>query len=333
MLGTEMARGMNAYFNQVNERGGVNGRPIKLITLDDGYEPDRTIKNTQVLINDDKAVALVGYVGTPTSVAVLKDVKASGLPFIGAYTGADSLRDGKYDNVFNIRASYNDEAMRIAKECEGMGFHRIGIVAQSDAFGKAGLNAMQEALKKYPDMKIVWTEAVERNSLKVDAAVAKIASEKVDVVYVVSAYGTTAELLKKARAAGYAGIFSTLSFVGEEPLAQLAGTAAQGMMVPAVMPSPHSEPISLSSDYRKAIAKDSPNATYTYASMEGYVVARVVVEALKHINGPVTPEAIDKEMRSLHTELGGFAVDFSKSHNASQWVESTMIGAGGKITR
>jgi ABC-type branched-subunit amino acid transport system substrate-binding protein len=333
MLGTEMARGMNAYFNQVNEHGGVNGRPIKLITLDDGYEPERTIKNTQVLINDDKAVALVGYVGTPTSVAVLKDVKASGLPFIGAYTGADSLRDGKYDNIFNIRASYSDEALRIAKEFDGMGFHRMGIVAQSDAFGKAGLNAMQEALKKYPDMKVVWTEGVERNSLKVDAAVTKIASEKVDVVYVVSAYATTAELLKKARAAGYAGVFSTLSFVGEEPLAQLAGSAAQGTMIPAVMPSPHSEPIGLSSEYRKAIAKDSPNGNYTYASMEGYVVARVVVEALKHINGPITPEAIDKEMRGLHTELGGFAVDFSRSHNASTWVESTMIGAGGKITR
>ena len=333
MLGTEMARGMNAYFNQVNEHGGVNGHQIKLITLDDGYEPDRTIKNTQKLINEDKAVALVGYVGTPTSVAVLKDVKAAGLPFIGAYTGADSLRDGKYDNIYNIRASYNDEALRIAKEFDGMGLHKMGIVAQSDAFGKAGLNAMLEAVKKYPDMKIIWTEAVERNSTKVDAAVAKIASEKVDLVYVVSAYATTGELLKKARAAGYVGVFSTLSFVGEEPLSQAAGVAAQGVMVPAVMPSPHSEPVSISAEYRKAIGKGSANATYSYASMEGYVAARVVVEALKHINGNVTSAAIEKELGTLHIDLGGFVVDFSKSHNASQWVESTMIGAGGKITR
>lgn len=333
MLGTEMARGLNAYFNQVNEHGGVNGHQIKLITLDDGYEPERTIKNTQKLIVEDKAVALIGYVGTPTSVAVLKEVKAAGLPFIGAYTGADSLRDGKYDNIFNIRASYNDEALRIAKEFDGMGLRRMGIVAQSDAFGQAGLRAMQAAVLKYPDMKIVWTEGVERNSTKVEAAVAKIASEKVDLVYVVSAYGTTAELLKKARAAGYTGVFSTLSFVGTEPLAQSAGVSAQGVMVPAVMPSPHSEPVSISSEYRKAIGKGSPNATYSYASMEGYIAARVIVEAIKHINGNVTPEAIDKELRNLHVDLGGFVVDFSKSHNASQWVESTMIGAGGKITR
>jgi len=88
MLGTEMARGMNAYFNQVNSRGGVNGHLIKLITLDDGYEPDRTVKNTRILINDDKVVALIGYVGTPTSVAVLPTVEAADIPFIGAYTGA-----------------------------------------------------------------------------------------------------------------------------------------------------------------------------------------------------------------------------------------------------
>ena len=206
-----------------------------------------------------------------------------------------AIRDGKYDNIYNIRASYNDEALRIAKEFDGMGLHRVGVVAQNDAFGQAGLRAIQEAVKQYPNMKLVWNEAVERNSIDVHAAVAKIASEKVDLVYVVSTYATTAELIKKARGAGYVGVFSTLSFVGAEPLAQSAGAAAQGVMIPAVMPSPHSEPTTLSSEYRKAIGHSNPNGVYSYASMEGYVAARVMVEALKRINGPVMPEAIDKD--------------------------------------
>ncbi|HSY27794.1 MAG TPA: ABC transporter substrate-binding protein, partial [Burkholderiaceae bacterium] len=268
-LGTEMAHGMNAYFNQINEHGGINGRTIKLITLDDGYEPDRTVKNTQILINDDKVVALVGYVGTPTSVAALPAIKAAGLPFIGAYTGADSLRDGKYDNIYNIRASYNDEALRISKELDGMGLYKMGIVYQNDAFGQAGLRAMQAALLKHPNMKVVWTEVVERNSVNVEAAAAKIASQHVDTVFVVSAYKTTSELLIKARGLGYVGMFTTLSFVGAEPLAQLAGSAAQGVLVPAVMPSPHSEPIELSIEYRRALSKGTPNPHYSYASMEG----------------------------------------------------------------
>lgn len=333
LLGTEMARGMNAYFNQVNSHGGVNGHTIKLVTLDDGYEPARTIQNTKTLISEDKAVALVGYVGTPTSVAVLPIVKAAGLPFIGAYTGAEVLRDGKNDNVFNIRASYNDEALRIAKEIDGMGLRTMGIVYQKDAFGDAGLNAMKAALAKYPDMKVVWSETVERNSVDVAAAVAKIAAGHVDSVYIVSAYKTESAVITQARGAGYVGLFTTLSFVGTEPLAQLAGTAARGVVVPAVMPSPHSEPIALSADYRRAVSAGVANPTYSYASMEGYVAARVFVEAIKRITGKITAEAISNAMRGMRLDMGGFVVDFSQSNNASKWVETTVIGAGGKISR
>ncbi|HXA46804.1 MAG TPA: ABC transporter substrate-binding protein [Burkholderiaceae bacterium] len=334
MLGTEMARGMNAYFNQVNEHGGIKGRAIKLITLDDGYEPDRTTKNTEKLIHDEKVVALVGFVGTPTSIAALNVAKGTTIPFIGAYTGADTLRDGKFDHVFNIRASYNDEALRIAKEIDGMGLYKMGIVYQNDAFGQAGLRAMQAAMAKHPNLKLAWTEAVERNSINVTAAAAKIASEHIDSVFVVSAYKTTGELLTKARSAGYVGMVSTLSFVGAEPLAQTAGAAAQGVLVSAVMPSPHSEPIVLSGEYRRLMAKSTSDPHYSYASMEGFVAAKVTVEALKKIDGNITPESIENAMRSLQLDLGGFQIDFSKGSNtSSHWVESTMIGAGGKITR
>jgi ABC-type branched-subunit amino acid transport system substrate-binding protein len=333
MLGTEMARGMNAYFNQVNEHGGVNGHLIKLITLDDGYEPDRTMQNTKVLINEDRAVALVGYVGTPTSVAVMPVVKAAGIPFIGAYTGAEVFRDGKMDNVFNIRASYNDEALRIAKEIDGMGLHSMGIVYQKDAFGDAGLNAMKAAMLKYPDLKLVWTETVERNSVNVDAAIAKLKTGHVDSIYIVSAYKTESALITRARAAGYVGLFTTLSFVGTEPLAQLAGPAARGVVVPAVMPSPHSEPVLLSTEYRRAMSVGVANPTFSYASMEGYVAARVFVEAAKRVNGKITPEAISGAMHSLRLDLGGFTVDFTQSNNASKWVETTVIGANGRISR
>ena len=331
-LGSEMARGMNAYFNQVNEHGGINGRLIKLITLDDGYEPERTIKNTQQLIITDKVVALVGYVGTPTSIAVLPSVRSAGLPFIGAYTGADSLRDGKYDNVFNIRASYNDEALKITQEIDGMGLHTMGIVYQKDAFGDAGMHAMQAALAKHPNLKVIWTETVERNSMKVDAAIAKITSQHVDSIFVVSAYKTESELLIKARNAGYLGLFTTLSFVGTEPLAQLAGSAARGVVVPAVMPSPHVGVMAISSEYRHAISIGTNAPTYTYASMEGYLAAKVTVEAIKRITGKVTPEAISASLHNLKLDVGGFTVDFSRSNNASQWVETTIIGAGGKIS-
>lgn len=333
LLGSEMARGMNAYFNQVNEKGGINGRQIKLVTLDDGYEPDRTVANTKQLISEEHAVALVGYVGTPTSLAALPMIKASGLPFIGAYTGADSLRDGKYENVFNIRASYNDEALRIATEIDGMGLHTMGIVIQKDAFGDAGLNAIKAALARHPDIKVLWTETVERNSVNVDAAVAKIISGHVDTVYVVSAYKTESALITKARSAGYVGLFTTLSFVGTEPLAQLAGAAARGVVVPAVMPSPHSEPIQLSGEYHRAMSAGTTAPNFSYASMEGYVAARVFVEAARRVNGKINAESINASMHALKMDLSGFKLDFTQSNGASKWVETTVIGANGKISR
>ena len=332
LLGLEMARGMNAYFNQTNAHGGINGRPVRLITLDDGYEPIRTIQNTKQLLNHDKAIALIGYVGTPTSLAALPSVQGSGVPFIGAYSGADVLRDGKFDNVFNIRASYNDEALRIAAEIDGMGLHTMGIVYQKDAFGDAGLNAIKAALVKYPGLKVAWTVTVERNSLDVAAALEKIRGGSVDSVYVVSAYKTESELISKARKAGYVGLFTTLSFVGIEPLIQSAGAAARGVVVPAVMPSPHSEPIPLSSDYRRAMGSGA-TATYSYASMEGYVAARVFVEAARHVNGNINAESLTAALHRLHIDLGGFQVDFTRSNNASTWVETTVIGPNSKILR
>lgn len=333
MLGSEMARGMNAYFNQVNNNGGVNGHVIKLISMDDGYEPVRTIQNTNKLINEEKVVALIGYVGTPTSAAIFPQIKASGLPFIGAYTGANSLRDGKISTIYNIRASYSDEALKIVKEINGMGLHTVGIVYQKDAFGAAGLEAMQAAVAKYPDMKIVWTETVDRNSEQVLAAAEKIRANKVDTVFVVTAYKTESALLIKARKEGYLGLISTLSFVGTEPLALLSGPAARGVIVPAVIPSPHSETTSLCREYHRAIQEDSKSSTYSYASMEGYIAAKVFVEAVKNIKGAITADAINKALSKLQVDLGGFVVDFKNSNNGSTWVETTIIADNGKIKR
>jgi branched-chain amino acid transport system substrate-binding protein len=113
----------------------------------------------------------------------------------------------------------------------------------------------------------------------------------------------------------------------------MAGDAARGTVVPAVMPSPHSEPILLSTEYRRAISAGVANPTYSYASMEGYVAARVFVEALKRINGKINAESISESMHGLRLDMGGFAVDFTKSNNASNWVETTVISANGKIAR
>src|SRR5258708_32287388 len=87
-LGIQMRNGMKAYFDHVNEHGGVHGRKIELITLDDGYEPARTVPNTKKLIEENKVFALIGYVGTPTSVPAIPVFTAAKVPLFGPFTRA-----------------------------------------------------------------------------------------------------------------------------------------------------------------------------------------------------------------------------------------------------
>ena len=108
-LGEAMREGATAYFNEINQQGGVYGRQIKLVSLDDGYEPDRAVANTKALIDDKKVFALFGYVGTPTSYAVKPLVDAARIPFFAPFTGAQGLRVPVDRYIFNIRAGYFDE--------------------------------------------------------------------------------------------------------------------------------------------------------------------------------------------------------------------------------
>ena len=120
-LGIEMRLGAQTYFNQINQAGGVFGRQIKLVSLDDGYEPERASANTKKLIGDDKVFALFGYVGTPTSNAALPIFTEARVPFFGAFTGAESLRNPHNRYIFNVRASYFDETEKIIEQITSVG--------------------------------------------------------------------------------------------------------------------------------------------------------------------------------------------------------------------
>ena len=138
-LGKEMKAGAEAYFDVVNKSGGINGRKIKLISVDDGYEPEKAAANTKKLIEEEKVLALFGYVGTPTSNAALPIFTAAKVPFVGAFTGAQSLREPFNRYIFNVRASYFDETEQIVAHLVQQGVTKIAVFYQNDAYGKAVL--------------------------------------------------------------------------------------------------------------------------------------------------------------------------------------------------
>src|SRR5882762_1914112 len=174
-LGTEMRAGALAYFQQVNASGGVHGRKIELRSLDDGYESDRAAANTKKLI-DDGVFLLFGYVGTPTSNASKPIFTAARVPFVGPFTGAESLRNPLNRYIFNVRASYYDETDKLVGQLVGQTLDKIAVFYQNDDYGKAGLTGVERAMQKR-SLKIIATGTVERNTT--DVAVARSEERRV----------------------------------------------------------------------------------------------------------------------------------------------------------
>ena len=141
-LGKRMQLGILAHFSAVNAAGGVNGRTLKLISRDDGYEPEKAAAAVKALIEEDKVFALIGSVGTPTTLAAVPAINAAGIPLIGPFTGAQALREPFNRNLFHVRASYFDETERIVQHLSTVGITKIAVFYQNDSYGKAGLEGV-----------------------------------------------------------------------------------------------------------------------------------------------------------------------------------------------
>ncbi|HEY9104613.1 ABC transporter substrate-binding protein [Chitinimonas sp.] len=331
-LGKGVARGAAAYFDQINKKGGINGRKIRLITLDDGYEPDRAAANTKKLIESEQVFALFGYVGTPTSNASLPAINQARIPFIAPYTGADSLRNPFNRHIFNVRASYRDEAEEIASSMAKLGMNTINVFYQNDAYGQSGLKAMTEAAAKYK-LTINATATVQRNSVEVAKAVDELVAKKpANAIFMVTAYKSSAAFITAARARNFMGPYYNVSFVGTEALVNELKQDGSGVMVSQVMPSPYNAIKPVAMDYQKVLKAADVN-TVDYPSMEGYLGARILVEGLKRAGRDLTRDKLINALESLGDyDLGGFRVKFSGSnHNGSQFIDMTVLDSNGKI--
>jgi branched-chain amino acid transport system substrate-binding protein len=331
-LGTAMRDGALAYFDAVNADGGVHGRQIVLKTVDDGYDPARAGPNTGQLVDKDKVFALFGYVGTPTSNAAMAWVDKGDVPFFAPMTGAQSLREPVNRNVFNIRDGYADETEKIVEHLDAIGVKQIAVLYQDDAYGKAGLEGVTQALKKRKQDVFV-TATVARNSVEVAAAVAKMKAAKPHAVIMISAYKSSAAFIRAMRKGGDSvPFFWNVSFVGSQALMDELGPEASGVMISQVMPSPWDEKIAVVKEYRKlylAKAGREPD----YASLEGFIGAKVFVEGLRHVKGEVTRKSFTHALETMGaTNLGGYTVQFSPSnHNGSNYVDLSIITRNGKI--
>jgi branched-chain amino acid transport system substrate-binding protein len=330
-LGIQFNKGAKVYFDQLNAQGGLNKRPIELVNLDDGYEPDRCAENTRKLIADD-VFALFGYIGTPTSVAALPLATAAKVPFFAPFTGAMALRQPLNRYAFHVRASYNDETGLIVKQLTGLGLKKIAVFYQNDAYGKAGLDGVTLALSQL-NMKPVALATVERNSVDVAAAVKTLLPAAPDAIVQISAYKSCAAFIRAAQKAGYGGTFYNVSFVGTQALADELGKDGAGVVVSQVMPSPYNAARPITREFLDAVKKAGGDNTANFSSMEGYVAAKVFAEGLKRAGGKPTRDSLIAGLESMGTQsFGGFTVTFSPTdHVASSFVELSMLTGDGRV--
>ena len=326
-LGKEMKSGAEAYFDVVNKSGGVNGRKIKLVSVDDGYEPDKAAANTRKLIETDKVLALFGYVGTPTSNAALPIFTAAKIPFVGAFTGAQSLREPFNRYIFNVRASYFDETEQIVAHLVQQGITKIAVFYQNDAYGKAGLAGVERAMKKRT-LEIAETATVERNTTDVSAAVSKLAKSGTSAVIMISAYKSCAAFIRAMKLAGGFQQFWNVSFVGSKALSNELGDEGRGVQISQVVPFPWSDVNPIVREYQKHIG--APDK-YSFTSLEGYIAAKVMVEGLRRAGKNPTRESLVDALAGLgKIDLGGFSVTYTPTnHNGSTFVDLTIISRAG----
>ena len=342
-LGQQMKLGIETAFRRVNDAGGVNGRQLSLIAADDGYEPDRTAETMKQLYDKYQVFGLVGNVGTPTATVALPYALEKHMLFYGAFTGAGLLRRDPPDRyVINYRASYAEETdavVRYLVKLRHLRTDQIAVFAQQDAYGDAGFAGVTRAIRALggSDASILRLD-YKRNTVDVDDAIARLRAHKTQIkaIVMVAAYRAAAKFIEKTRDLYPAMIYTNVSFVGSTALADelrlLGPRYTNGVIVTQVVPAIDGYS-SLALAYKSGLADFFPGVAPDYVSMEGYVAANVLIEALKR-TGPQldTEKLVDtfENMRNFDMGLGTLISYGRAEHQGSHKVWGTQLDAAGR---
>lgn len=333
-LGTGMKLGMETYFARVNSEGGVHGREITLIAMDDGYVPEAAAKNMATLIDDEKVLAVLGNVGTPTAKVTVPIATEKKVLLFGAFTGAGLLRPTPPNRyVINYRASYLQETAAMVRGLLDQGIlpYQIAIFSQDDAFGDAGYAGVMRGLAEagYLYGHRLAHGRYERNTLNVEKGLLPILETPIEprAIIMVGTYAACAKFIRIAKRSLPNTLFLNVSFVGSTALKNALGPNSEGVLVTQVVPHFASE-LYLVADYRRDLEIFAPQAPRGFVSLEGYVVARIFVEGLRRAGPDLDRESIIDALltiRDLDIGIGipiGFGPD---SYQASQTVWPTAI--------
>ncbi len=328
----EMNEGALAYFNSINKKGGVNGRKIELHTLDDKFDPELTKANAETLITKEHVFALFQGRGTPHTQGLLPLLETHKIPLIAPSTGAAVFHEPVNRWVFNIRAKYQDEVAKAVEQFATVGIKSIGMLHVDDAFGQDCLTGFNKAMAGRKLTPAIITR-FDRVKPDYKAAAAEVIKANPQALIISSSSKNTIELIKAFRAAGSNIQIMTLSNNSSAAFVKELGAAGQGVVVSQVTPAPHLVSTTLGQEFK--IAAKATGATVSYAAMEGFINAKVLVEGLRRAGRNLTREGLVHALESMQrVDLGGILITYGEDdHTGSDFVELTIIGKDGRFIR
>lgn len=314
-LGIQYNHGALAWFNEVNSKGGVNGRKIRLIALDDAYDPPKTVDNTNELI--EKSFLLFNYIGTPTSVKIIKTVNDNKIPAFGFLTGAETLRTPFRKYMFHIRASYYAEVEGAIKYfVDKLGLSKVAVFYQNDAFGYAVLRGIQLALQSR-NMEIVAVDTYIRGTMDIERAVNSIKDSGAEAVIMVGTYSPLAKFIDESTRLNFNPYFHTVSFVGSKAFGReivkrdVNPRHYKKILVTQVVPSPYDDKLESVKLYHHTLKKYYPNDEPNYVSLEGFINARILVMALEKTGEKLTRKSFINTVESIDKFKTGIGKEIS----------------------
>lgn len=332
-IGLAFAAGCRLYATQFNEGNAASGIQLKLIQLDDGYDPSKAAANARTLLTTDRADMLFGFVGTASSNAGAEVAAQQGSLLFAPFAASDVLRGAAHPSVFHVRPSMADEAFKIVRQCATVGQTRIALVGDDDAMGRAGLEAVQQAVAELKLAPLVATALVPAAGDKVDAALAAVQKQQPQAIVLVSLSGTTAEVIRKLRKSGYAGSFMAFSIVGIDPLYTALGKDIGGIVISQVVPSPRPSAIPIVKEYLAAI--ETSDQTASYEGLEGFIATKAAAEAVRRAGRSFTPAQLQRAMSGMTDyDVGGFRINLRPGlRDPGRSIDLISITADGRILR
>ena len=334
-LGLWYRAGILAAFQEQNDRGGVYGRLLRLISEDDAYEPDLAAENAEMFASENNVFAVIGGVGTPTAKRIVPVLRTAQIPFVGPFTGADFLRDAKkYPNIINLRAGYFDEIYELVHHMiDDLGKSRFGIIYQDDAFGRSVLKNYKDVLDSR-NLPLLAKTSYSRNTHAVHASLFALDKADLDAILIVGAYAANSEIINLANSLGHKYIIANLSFVLSRELKKRIDTLSDRIVVTEVMPDAQDLNSHIVKQFQQVISAlpEEHEHEFNEVCLEGYILGRYLIAVLERMGNELTREKFLKDGMSpaKPVVLGDWVIHFKSGENTgSSYIRLTHLDGGG----